>query len=79
MMVFLLSVKTNFTHNAETHNFPTCISPFEGANTGTGGRIRDTIAVGRGGNFVSGIAGYAVGELNLDGKHNDLDYPLKIP
>ena len=72
-------VKTNFTHNAETHNFPTCISPFEGANTGTGGRIRDTIAVGRGGNFVSGIAGYAVGELNLNGKHNDLDYPYKDP
>ena len=33
---------------AETHNFPTLICPFEGANTGVGGRIRDNHATGRG-------------------------------
>ena len=71
-----ISTDTHFTHNAETHNFPTCISPFEGANTGTGGRIRDTIAVGRGGMFVSGITGYAVGDIN---ENNDKKYPYKKP
>ena len=39
---------------AETHNFPSGVAPFPGAETGTGGRIRDIQAVGRGGrnNFV---------------------------
>jgi len=69
-------VIAHFTHNAETHNFPTCISPFEGASTGTGGRIRDTIAVGRGGNFLSGIVGYAVGDISVN---NIKNYPYKKP
>lgn len=29
------------TLTAETHNFPTGVAPFPGAETGTGGRIRD--------------------------------------
>lgn len=29
---------------AETHNFPTGVAPFPGAETGTGGRLRDTHA-----------------------------------
>ena len=33
---------------AETHNFPSGVAPFPGAETGTGGRIRDIEAVGRG-------------------------------
>ena len=32
---------------AETHNFPTGVAPFAGAETGTGGRIRDVHATGR--------------------------------
>ena len=43
---------------AETHNFPTSIAPFPGAATGTGGRIRDNQAIGRGGLPVAGTAGY---------------------
>ena len=27
--------------SAETHNFPSGVAPFPGAETGTGGRIRD--------------------------------------
>ena len=54
----------HITHNAETHNFPTCISPFPGAATGVGGRIRDTICIGKGGGFISGIAGYCVGNID---------------
>lgn len=33
---------------AETHNFPTGVAPKPGAETGTGGRIRDVHATGRG-------------------------------
>ncbi|GLH08832.1 CLUMA_CG000196, isoform A [Gryllus bimaculatus] len=48
---------------AETHNFPTGVAPFSGATTGTGGRIRDVHAVGRGGHYIAGTAGYSVGNL----------------
>lgn len=61
----------NFSYKAETHNFPTGISPFPGAGTGSGGRIRDVIAVGRGGDIIAGTAGYCVGELLFK---NDVDY-----
>lgn len=50
---------------AETHNFPTGVSPFPGAATGVGGRLRDSQSVGRGGQTVYGIAGYSVGNLHL--------------
>lgn len=59
-------IKQNFTLKAETHNFPTAISPFPAAETGVGGRIRDTISIGRGGINVAGTAGYCVGNLNLN-------------
>lgn len=51
---------------AETHNFPTGVAPFPGAQTGTGGRIRDVQATGRGGLMLAGTVGYAVGNLLLD-------------
>jgi phosphoribosylformylglycinamidine synthase len=53
------------TITAETHNHPTLIAPFPGANTGSGGRIRDNRAVGRGGLTHAGLAGYAVGNLHI--------------
>jgi len=52
---------------AETHNFPSGVAPFPGAETGTGGRIRDTHATGRGSLVVAGTAAYCVGNLNLPG------------
>lgn len=55
------------TITAETHNHPTLIAPFPGANTGSGGRIRDNRAVGRGGQTHAGLAGYAVGNLYIQG------------
>jgi phosphoribosylformylglycinamidine synthase len=55
---------------AETHNFPTGIAPVPGAETGTGGRIRDTHATGRGSHVVAGTTGYCVGNLRVPG------YPL---
>ena len=57
--------KINFSYKAETHNFPTGISPFPGAATGSGGRIRDLLCVGKGGQIVAGTAGYCVGDIPL--------------
>lgn len=55
---------------AETHNFPTGVAPFPGAETGTGGRIRDIHATGRGSLVIAGTAAYCVGNLFIP------DYPL---
>ena len=52
---------------AETHNFPSGVAPFPGAETGTGGRIRDVQATGRGALVVAGTAGYCVGNLRIPG------------
>ena len=50
---------------AETHNFPTGVAPFPGAETGTGGRIRDVQGTGKGGFVVAGTAGYCVANLHI--------------
>lgn len=74
---------------AETHNFPSGVAPFPGAETGAGGRIRDIQATGRGGLVIAGTAGYCTGNLNIpgymipgeDGKFlypSNLASPLKI-
>ncbi|MCU0303972.1 MAG: phosphoribosylformylglycinamidine synthase [Thermoanaerobaculales bacterium] len=52
---------------AETHNFPSGVAPFPGAETGTGGRIRDVHATGRGSDYVAGTAAYCVGNLRIPG------------
>src|SRR3989304_5225775 len=52
---------------AETHNFPTGVAPFPGAETGTGGRIRDVHATGRGSLVIAGTAAYCVGNLRIPG------------
>ena len=60
-------VDMDIAFTAETHNFPTGVAPFPGAATGTGGRIRDNQAVGRGGYIIAGTVGYCVGNLNIPG------------
>jgi phosphoribosylformylglycinamidine synthase len=62
---------------AETHNFPTGVAPFPGAETGTGGRIRDVQGTGKGGLVIGGTAGYCVGNLNIPGYRLgwESDYP----
>ncbi len=52
---------------AETHNFPTGVAPFPGAETGTGGRIRDVQGTGKGGFVVAGTTGYCVANLHIPG------------
>ncbi|MBF0558281.1 MAG: phosphoribosylformylglycinamidine synthase, partial [Nitrospirae bacterium] len=65
---------------AETHNFPSGVAPFPGAETGTGGRIRDVHATGRGSLVVAGTAAYCVGNLQIPGyplpwEHGSFIYP----
>lgn len=46
-----VQIKSKLLHpilTAETHNFPSGVAPFPGAETGTGGRLRDVMATGRG-------------------------------
>jgi phosphoribosylformylglycinamidine synthase len=52
---------------AETHNFPCAVAPYPGAETGAGGRIRDTHATGTGSIMGVATAGYCVGNLHMDG------------
>lgn len=64
----LMEVKNVTLHpilTAETHNFPTGVAPFPGAETGTGGRLRDVQATGRGAHTLAGISSYCVGNLNI--------------
>jgi phosphoribosylformylglycinamidine synthase len=70
----------HFIFTAETHNFPSGVAPFPGAETGTGGRIRDVQATGRGGLVVAGTAAYCVGNLRIPGyrlpwENPSFDYP----
>jgi len=61
-------IEKNLYHlifTAETHNFPTGVAPFPGAETGTGGRIRDVHATGKGALPIAGTAAYCVGNLQI--------------
>ncbi len=60
-------VRYHIIFTAETHNFPTGVAPFPGAETGTGGRIRDVQATGKGGLVIAGTAAYCVANLLIPG------------
>ncbi len=62
---------------AETHNFPTGVAPFPGAETGTGGRIRDVQGTGKGGFVMAGTTGYCVANLHIPGY--DLPWEEQYP
>ena len=51
--------------SAETHDFPSGVAPFPGAETVTGGRIRDVQAMNA--NVTASTVGYSVGALNIPG------------
>ena len=65
--------------SADTHTLPSGVAPFPGAETGTGGRIRDVQATGTGGrirdvqatgtgaNVTASTVGYSVGALTIRG------------
>jgi phosphoribosylformylglycinamidine synthase len=76
-------VEYDILFTAETHNFPSGVAPFPGAETGTGGRIRDTHATGRGSLVVAGTAAYCVGNLQipeyaLPWEDPDFQYPTNL-
>jgi phosphoribosylformylglycinamidine synthase len=71
----LRELDSNIIFTAETHNFPSGVAPFPGAETGTGGRIRDVHATGRGAQYVAGTAAYCVGNLRIPG----YDLPWEDP
>ncbi|KAL5221585.1 hypothetical protein ABZP36_026298 [Zizania latifolia] len=60
---------------AETHNFPCAVAPYPGAETGAGGRIRDTHATGRGSFVVASTAGYCVGNLRIEDSYAPWEDP----
>ena len=59
----IVNVPFDIILTAETHNYPSGVAPFPGANTGAGGRLRDIFGVGLGGLIRAGTAGYCVGSL----------------
>lgn len=95
-------------YTAETHNFPTgsflcktinriiyflAVCPFPGAATGTGGRIRDVHATGRGfcrlflkcficilgAHEIAGVVGYSFGNIHLAGYDLPWEFPAIYP
>ncbi|PSC73466.1 putative phosphoribosylformylglycinamidine chloroplastic mitochondrial [Micractinium conductrix] len=68
---------------AETHNFPCAVAPYPGAETGAGGRIRDTHATGIGSMMGAATAGYCTGNLHIDGyelpwEDESFEYPASL-
>ena len=75
----LLHREMDVLFTAETHNFPCAVAPFPGAETGAGGRIRDTHATGKGSFIIASTAGYCVGNLDQDGSFNpSFSYPSNL-
>ncbi|XP_065075037.1 phosphoribosylformylglycinamidine synthase [Ochlerotatus camptorhynchus] len=75
----LKSISSDLILTAETHNMPTALSPFSGATTGTGGRLRDVQSIGRGGLPICGTVGYCVGMLNIPGYELPYERHLEYP
>ena len=64
---------------AETHNYPTYYHPFQGAATGEGGRIRDSLATCRGSISSASLIGYSINNIVLlkDASNGASDYANK--
>ena len=69
-------VQMDLIYTAETHNMPTGVCPFAGAETGTGGRLRDVQATGIGASYICGTIGYCVGALNMIGDDKPYEKPF---
>ncbi|MPC28113.1 Phosphoribosylformylglycinamidine synthase [Portunus trituberculatus] len=71
---------TNTAATTNSNNVIAFSDNSSGATTGTGGRIRDVQAAGRGGHVVAGTAGYCFGNLLIPGydlpwEEKDVEYP----
>lgn len=69
-------LQMDLIYTAETHNMPTGVCPFAGAETGTGGRLRDVQATGIGASYIFGTIGYCVGALNIVGDDKPYEKPF---
>ena len=69
-------LQMDLIYTAETHNMPTGVCPFAGAETGTGGRLRDVQATGIGASYIFGTIGYCVGALNIVGDNKPYEKPF---
>lgn len=66
---------------AETHNHPSAIEPYAGANTGLGGVIRDILGAGKGAKPIANLDVFCFGPPNTraeDLKADDVIHPLGI-
>ncbi|MDZ7725489.1 MAG: phosphoribosylformylglycinamidine synthase subunit PurL [candidate division KSB1 bacterium] len=61
----------------ETHNHPSAIEPYGGANTGIGGVIRDPLGTGMGAKPIINTDVFCFGPLNMD--HKDLPQGVLHP
>jgi phosphoribosylformylglycinamidine synthase len=73
------NINSHILLTAETHNFPTGVAPFPGAETGIGGRIRDVQATGKGGFVMAGSAGYCVANLHIPGYETAWENSYECP
>jgi len=73
------NINSHILLTAETHNFPTGVAPFPGAETGIGGRIRDVQATGKGGCVMAGSAGYCVANLHIPGYEMSWENSYECP
>jgi len=55
----------NVCFKVETHNHPSALEPYGGANTGIGGVIRDTMGVGMGAKPIASTDVFCFGELDM--------------
>ena len=62
--------------SAETHDFPSGVAPFPGAETGTGGRIRDVQAMNA--KVTASTVDYWVGALNIPGYELPWEATLRV-
>ncbi|MDG2123454.1 MAG: phosphoribosylformylglycinamidine synthase subunit PurL, partial [Verrucomicrobiales bacterium] len=65
----------------ETHNHPSAIEPYAGANTGLGGVIRDILGAGKGAKPVASLDVFCFGAPDTDAadiKGEDVIHPLGI-
>ncbi|MEM7601096.1 MAG: AIR synthase related protein, partial [Verrucomicrobiota bacterium] len=66
---------------AETHNHPSAIEPYAGANTGLGGVIRDILGAGKGAKPIGSLDAFCFGapDTSMDNiKADDVLHPLGI-
>lgn len=66
---------------AETHNHPSAIEPYAGANTGLGGVIRDILGAGKGAKPIASLDVFCFGAPDTDPatiKADDVIHPLGI-